>query len=134
MIVRDVASLAGSEREVQAPNWTSRRLLLRRDGMGFSLHETIIHPGTETEMHYRHHLEAVYCVEGEGEVEVLAEGSRHRIEPGVMYALDQHDRHVLRAKTRLRMVCVFNPPLSGQEVHDGHGVYPLLDVQAAAEG
>jgi len=23
-------------------------------------------------------------------------------------------------------VCVFNPPLTGQEVHDESGVYPLL--------
>ena len=24
------------------------------------------------------------------------------------------------------MVCVFNPPLTGREVHDERGVYPLL--------
>jgi hypothetical protein len=32
------------------------------------------------------------------------------IRPGTVYALDQHNKHVLRATTRLRMVCVFNRP------------------------
>jgi L-ectoine synthase len=30
------------------------------------------------------------------------------------------------------MICVFNPPLTGREVHDEEGVYPLLDETAAA--
>ena len=131
MIVRTLDEIAGSAQEIVTPNWTSRRLLLKRDGMGFSLHETTIEPGTETHIWYKHHLEAVLCVEGEGEVEVLPEGRVHRIVPGTLYALDRHDRHYLRAKTRMRMVCVFNPPLTGAEVHDGEGVYPLLEESAA---
>ena len=43
-----------------------------------------------------------------------------------MYALNEHDQHWLRAKTDLRVVCVFTPPLTGREVHDENGVYPLL--------
>jgi uncharacterized cupin superfamily protein len=78
--------------------------------MGFSLHDTVIRPGTETVMCYRHHLEAVYCIEGEGEVQLLPDGPVHRIRAGTVYALDRHERHVLRAKRRMRMVCVFNPP------------------------
>jgi L-ectoine synthase len=31
-----------------------------------------------------------------------------------VYALDQHDRHVLRARSRMRLVCVFTPPLHGK--------------------
>ncbi|MBX3666652.1 MAG: ectoine synthase, partial [Burkholderiales bacterium] len=72
------------------------------------------------------HLEAVFCVEGEGEIETVADGRKHAIRPGVMYALDRHDEHYLRARSELRLVCVFNPPLTGREVHDGEGVYPLL--------
>jgi L-ectoine synthase len=131
MIVRKLAQLAGSPEEVVTPNWTSRRLLLKRDGMGFSFHETIIEPGTQTYIWYKNHLEAVLCIEGEGEVEVLPEGRVHPIGPGVLYALDRHDRHNLRAFTRMRMVCVFNPPLTGREVHDQDGVYPLLEEEAA---
>jgi L-ectoine synthase len=43
-----------------------------------------------------------------------------------MYALNGHEKHYLRARTQMRMVCVFNPPLTGKEVHDDDGVYPLV--------
>jgi L-ectoine synthase len=125
VIIRSVTDIDGSDRHVVAPTWTSRRLLLARDGMGFSLHDTIIEAGTETSMWYRNHLEAVYCIQGYGEVVDVRNGAIHEIGPGTMYALDQHDRHVLRARTAMRMVCVFNPPCSGQEVHDADGAYPL---------
>ena len=125
MIVRKLSDIEGSEAEVITPNWSSNRILLKKDGMGYSLHETIIFPGTETFIWYKHHLETVLCVEGEGEVELIDEGTTFTIEPGTMYALDKHDKHYLRAKTRMRMICVFNPPLTGKEVHDAEGVYPL---------
>ena len=125
MIVRTLDAIEGTQRDVAAPTWNSRRLLLRSDKMGFSLHDTILHAGTATRMEYRHHVEAVYCIEGSGELEDLETGRRYAIAPGTMYALDGHERHVLRATTRLRMVCVFNPPLTGSEVHDDEGVYPL---------
>jgi L-ectoine synthase len=130
MIVRSVGQIEGTPQEVITPNWTSRRLLLRRDGMGFSMHETIIRAGTETYIWYKNHLEAVLCIEGEGEVEVLPQRQVHRIVPGTLYALDRHDRHCLRAKTSMRLVCVFNPPLTGREVHDEDGAYPLVEEAA----
>jgi L-ectoine synthase len=126
VIVRNLEQMVGTERDVAAETWRSRRLLLSSDGMGFSLHDTVMETGTETTMWYRNHLEAVYCIEGEGEVEVLATGERHVITAGTMYALDEHDHHVMRVKERMRMVCVFNPPCTGREVHDDEGVYPLL--------
>ena len=128
MIVRTLDDVVGTDHHVFASTWSSRRLLLAADGMGFSLHDTIIEAGSETRMWYRHHLEAVYCIEGEGSVENVATGTVHEIAPGTMYALDDHDRHVLRARTQMRMVCVFNPPCTGQETHDEHGTYPLLTV------
>jgi L-ectoine synthase len=124
MIVRRLDEIEGSERDVSAPTWRSRRLLLARDGMGFSLHDTLLHAGTETEMCYRHHVEAVYCIDGEGELQELPDGRVWPIAPGTMYALDGHERHVLRAKTELRMVCVFNPPVTGAEIHGADGAYP----------
>jgi L-ectoine synthase len=132
MIIRDLANTPGTDREVRARNWTSRRLLLHADGMGFSLHDTVIKAGTETPMCYRHHLEAVYCILGKGSLEDCSTGKRHPIRPGVLYALDQHDEHVLRAETDLRLVCVFNPPLVGKEVHDASGAYPALEPETAA--
>lgn len=123
MIVRRLSDMIGTERDVHASTWNSRRLLLSEDGMGFSLHDTIIHAGTETMIWYKHHLEAVYCVEGNGEIEPEGE-QPYKIEPGTMYALTGHEKHLLRATTRMRMICVFNPPLAGAEVHDEEGVYP----------
>lgn len=126
MIVRRLSELPGTDRCVADTNWTSHRLLLESDGMGFSLHDTILHAGTATKMWYRNHVEAVYCVEGEGEIVDLETDTVHPIEPGTMYALDANDRHVLKAHTRLRMICVFNPALHGPETHDEDGAYPLL--------
>ncbi len=116
--------MRGTDREVKAKNWTSTRLLLADDNMGFSFHETVLYPNTETKIWYKNHLESVYCIEGEGEIE--EDGTVHKITPGTIYILDKHDKHKLRAKTQLRMMCVFNPPLVGKETHDENGVYPLL--------
>jgi len=129
MIVRSIDDVKGTDREVKAPTFVSRRLLLRRDGMGFSLHETTLYAGTETYIWYKNHLEAVFCLEGEAEIETLADGTVHRIVPGTMYALDQHDKHKLRALTDFRVLCVFNPPCTGNEVHDAEGTYPLLEEE-----
>jgi L-ectoine synthase len=131
MIVRRLQDIRGTAQDVVTRNWASRRLLLARDGMGFSLHETTVFAGTETRIWYKNHLEAVYCIAGEGEIEDLAAGEVHEITPGVMYALNRHDRHLLRAKSDMRLVCVFNPPLTGREVHDADGVYPLIEETAA---
>ncbi len=129
MIVRTLDQIIGSEREVKAPNgnWVSRRFLLKDDGMGFSFHETIIHAGTETHIWYQNHLEAVYCVAGEGEIEDLKTGKVYPIKDGTLYALNEHDEHLLRGFTEMRLICAFNPPITGREVHDENGVYPLVD-------
>jgi L-ectoine synthase len=127
VIVRGIDQVIGTERDVRGEGWASRRLLLSDDAMGFSLHDTVVHAGAELRLHYRHHLEACYCIEGEAEIEDLDSGERHVIRPGVVYALDRHDRHVLRAVTATRLVCVFNPPLSGRETHDADGGYAAAD-------
>ncbi len=123
MIVRHLDELLGTEREVRAPTWTSRRLLLAQDGVGYSLHDTIINAQTETLIHYQHHLESVYCIEGLGEL-IPDGGSPIKLAPDTLYVLNGHERHLLRARTRLRMICVFTPALTGHEVHDQNGVYP----------
>ena len=124
MIIKNLKEVIGTENDVGAENWQSRRLLLKKDGMGFSLHDTIIWAGTETPIWYKHHLEAVYCIEGEGEIELTGEDVVYPIKPGTMYALNGHEKHCLRAKSNMRLVCVFNPPCTGKETHDEDGSYP----------
>lgn len=130
MIIRKLEDIENTDRAVEAPTFISRRLLLASDGVGFSLHDTILHAGSETLIWYKNHVEAVYCIEGEGELRELPDGPVHQITPGTMYTLDGHEKHLLVAKTRFRMLCVFTPALTGAEVHDEEGVYPLLTESA----
>jgi L-ectoine synthase len=125
MIVRTLADAEKSARCVVSDNWESVRLLLKSDKLGFSFHITTIYADTETPIWYQNHLESVYCMEGEGEVETVTDSKIYPIRPGTIYVLDKHDKHLLRARTQMKLACVFNPPLKGREVHDENGVYPL---------
>jgi len=123
MIVRDFNNEKTTDRKVADQRWTSVRLLLAGDGMGFSFHITTIEGGSEHTFHYKNHFESVYCISGEGEIEDLATGEVHQITPGVMYALNLNDRHTLRARKELVLACCFNPPVTGNEVHRADGSY-----------
>ena len=117
------------ERQVQWGNGISRRLLLQSDRMKYGLTDTIIEAGSTSYMQYTQHLEACYCIEGEGTVEG-EDGVVHEIKPGVLYALEEHDKHVLKATTRMRLLCVFLPALIGNEEHQllsgKYSSYPAL--------
>jgi L-ectoine synthase len=107
--------------EATAVNWgngVSRRFLLARDGMGYTVTDTIVTAGTKSKLQYTKHLEACYCIDGEGEVIDLA-GNSFPLVPGTLYALDKHDPHFLIAgpEVDLRLVCVFSPALRGHERH-----------------
>ncbi|HHX33817.1 MAG TPA: ectoine synthase [Gammaproteobacteria bacterium] len=126
MIVRTLKEAENSERRVVSENWESTRMLLKDDNMGFSFHITTIYANTETHIWYQNHLESVYCMSGNGEIETLKDGKIYPIEAGTLYILDKHDEHLLRGGSEdMKMACVFNPPLNGKEVHDENGVYPL---------
>ncbi|MEX5729720.1 L-ectoine synthase [Rhodovulum iodosum] len=130
MIVRDFNKLKDTNRAVSDAQWTSVRMLLADDGMGFSFHITTLYAGSEHTFHYKHHFESVYCISGRGAITDLASGETFEIKPGVMYALDQHDKHTLRADEDLVMACCFNPPVTGTEVHREDGSYAPADTAA----
>lgn len=134
MIVRRLEESEKTGRRIVSPdnNWESTRLLLKDDNMGFSFHITTIYEGADFQMHYQNHLESVYCISGEGEVQSLDDGKVYPIRPGTLYILDQHDKHVLRAFKEMKMACVFNPPLNGREVHNAQGAYELI-AEAVAD-
>ncbi|WP_286234149.1 ectoine synthase [Thalassotalea sediminis] len=127
MIVRNLSKANESNRRIVSPdgNWESTRLLLKEDNMGFSFHITTIYEGADFFLHYQNHLESVYCISGEGEIESLEDGSKHPIKPGTIYILDKHDKHMLRAFKEIQFACVFNPPLNGKEIHNKEGSYEL---------
>ena len=132
MIVRTTAEITGTEREVADPkgNWVSKRIVLGGDHVGFSFHETTINAGSVNEFHYANHVEAVWLVEGEGTLLDRETGETYPLAPGTMYLLNGHECHTVTATTQMRMLCVFNPPVVGTEVHDENGVYPLVTVPA----
>jgi L-ectoine synthase len=120
MIVRSIDEIAATTRDVAWGNGQSRRLLVKSDGMGFAVAETLVLAGTQSLLEYKNHLEACYCIAGEGEVEDMS-GKRYLIKPGVIYALDKHDKHYLRARSDMRLISVFNPAIEGHERHDLKG-------------
>ncbi|MEM6890868.1 MAG: ectoine synthase [Pseudomonadota bacterium] len=125
MIVVKKAELKGTPRDASGPGWTSIRLLVKSDEMGFSMTETHVEPGTELHLQYKNHIEACYCIGGEGEVREELSGAVHDIRPGVLYAPDAHDAHVVRVvgSDPLHLICVFSPALEGTEVHGPDGSY-----------
>ena len=124
MIVRKLQAIRKSDQNVRTDQWESARLLLKDDDMGFSFHVTTMYAGEEIHMHYQNQLEAVLVLKGTGTIEDLGTGVTHRLASGVMYALNAHDKHVVRPETDILTACVFNPPVTGREVHDENGAYP----------
>jgi L-ectoine synthase len=123
MIVRTLDDIIGTDRDVQGPVWMSRRFLLAEDGLGFTMTETRTKAGAKQTLWYKHHVEANYVIEGEGQVENIVTGEVWPLKPGSMYVLDKNEKHLLTSFTDLRLVCVFTPALSGKETHDEDGSY-----------
>ena len=135
MIVTKLNDILGTNRDVTGPGWNSRRLLIAADGMGFSLTDTVIEKGAVLKLEYKHHLEACYCIEGRGTIRKADEEIWHPLVPFTLYALDQHDRHFVQAvDADLRLVCVFNPPLTGRETHHADGSYASVAPDAHGSG
>jgi L-ectoine synthase len=126
MIIRSVNDVTDTDADIKSENWRSKRIILAKEGVGFSVHETTLYAGTENEFWYANHIEAVFIVEGRGTITDLATNETHQLEPGSLYLLNDHDKHIVRPETEMRTVCVFNPPVTGREVHDENGVYPLI--------
>ncbi|HET9879746.1 MAG TPA: ectoine synthase [Candidatus Limnocylindria bacterium] len=122
MIVRSIDTVAGTDLDVAGEGWRAVRLLVRDDGLGFSLSETTVEAGAELDLWYKHHQEACFVIEGEAELTERDTGVVHRLGPGSLYA-PEHDRHHVSVRSPLRLVCVFNPALTGHETHDADGSY-----------
>ncbi len=89
--------------------------------MGVTLVDGLLEPGFDMVLWQKNHLEACYCIKGEGTVEELDSGRVREIKAGTLYAMNNHDRHRIRATIRMRFICTLVPPLTGSEVHDADG-------------
>lgn len=112
-------------RVVKCPfgGFTSHRILLESDGMGYTMTKTVIPPGRVNRWHYTKHLESCYCVAGNGTLVEESTGDEFQIRPDTTYVLDNHDAHTFEAREEVTLICVFNPPLTGGEVHQEDGSY-----------
>lgn len=114
------------ERKVEFHAGISHRLLLESDGMGFGLTTTVIQPEAgKVFQHYKNHLESCTCIKGYGILTCAKTGKEYGISPGVTYVLDKNDPHYFQACEETILICVFNPPLKGQETHREDGSYSL---------
>ena len=124
MIVRTLDEVVGSDRDVAGEGWRSRRLLLRRDQLGFSLHDTTVAAGTELTLQYKHHLEACYLLAGEAELTDLATGEKHAAAGRLAVRPRPARPPYAPGADGPSPGCVFNPALTGGEVHDADGSFP----------
>lgn len=121
MIIRRKEDIVGTKGDASGERWHSFRLLHEEDGMQVTLTDSTLEAGFEMQLWQKNHLEACYCIEGEGTVEEIDSGTVHDIGPGTLYAMNNHDRHRIKAKTQMRILCTFYPALTGHEVHDSDG-------------
>ena len=127
MIVRGLSTLAELGNIVNCPKggFISNRYLLESDKMGFSLTMTIIPVNGKQRWHYKNHLEACLCISGTGILVDVKNNKEYTISKGDMYALNNNDEHTFEALEEVVLVCVFNPSLVGNEVHQKDGSYKL---------
>lgn len=102
------------------------RLLLKDDGVGFSVSEARMRSGTVANLWYKNHWEANYVRSGTAVLEDMVDGRHWNLKPGDLYLVGPTDRHRLTATSPevFRVVSVFNPPIAGLETHDADNAYP----------
>lgn len=120
-----INELLDTERAVKFNGGISYRALLKKDGMGFGIHKTVIPIGGPYNWHYKNHLEACYCIKGKGVLTDLTTGIKTVITPDVIYALNNHDNHTFEALEDTVLISVFNPPVNGSEIHKEDGSYEI---------
>ena len=115
-------------RKVEFHAGVSNRILLEEDGMGYTMTKTVIQPSAgKVFQHYKNHLETCYCVSGLATLTNATTGEEFEIGPDVTYVLDKNDPHYFEAHEETVLICTFNPPLTGQEIHQEDGSYAAGD-------
>jgi ParB-like chromosome segregation protein Spo0J/quercetin dioxygenase-like cupin family protein len=124
-------------RKVEFHAGVSNRILLEEDGMGYTMTKTVISPSAgKVFQHYKNHLETCYCVSGKATLTNTITGEEFSISADTTYVLDKNDPHNFEAHEETTLICTFNPPLTGNEVHQEDGSYdsggfisPVYDVK-----
>jgi quercetin dioxygenase-like cupin family protein len=127
MLIRTMQELEAQGRVISISHGrsTAVRILTKSDGLNFSISEARAQKPGQNDLWYKNHWEANYVRAGNATLEDRTTGERWALAPGVLYCVGPKDRHrITRDDARLRIVSVFNPPIVGNETHDGDGAYP----------
>lgn len=128
MIIRNLKYVKNNNMVVNCPKggFISNRFLLEKDKMGFTITNTVIPINGKQHWHYKNHFEACYCIKGKGIITDLKTNEKFEIVKDTLYALNNNDDHLFEAIEEVVLICVFNPPLKGKEVHDKNGIYKII--------
>jgi L-ectoine synthase len=126
MVIKHKHQLLGTSRAIQTDHWSTVRLLLAEDGVGITVTDVVLGPGSDAVYCYKHHTEVCYCLEGRAVVVDFETGETHQIEPGTLWVARKQQRFRFTATERTRLITVFMPALVGPEVNDADGSFPLL--------
>jgi len=135
-VIRTAELPAGRVVTCPKGGFISHRILLAADNVGYSMSKTVIPAGEQQFWHYKNHLESCYCVSGKALLTNATTKQYWAIGPDTTYVLDNHDPHWFEALEETVLICVFNPPLVGQEIHNESGSYssdhrsPVYDVRS----
>ena len=114
------------ERVVKYKAGISRRILLKSDNMGFGMTRTTVMPEFgKVYQHYKNHQEACYCIKGLAIITCAKTGKEQWVREGDTYILADNEPHYFEAIEETVLLCGWNPPLTGQEVHREDGSYSL---------
>jgi len=128
-----------ADRTVDCPKggFRSHRILLASDNTGYTMTKTVVPPNGRQFWHYKHHIESCYCVSGKAILTNATTQEYWAIGADTTYVLDNHEPHWFDAIEETVLICVFNPPLTGREVHGDDGSYapapwrsPVYDVRS----
>jgi len=116
------------DRVVECPKggFISHRILLEEDNTGYTMTKTVVPPNDRQYWHYKHHIESCYCISGKGILTNAETGEFWAIAPDTTYVLDKNEAHYFEALEECVLICVFNPPLTGQEIHGDDGSYSKI--------
>lgn len=127
MLIRSYEEAEASGRVISISHGmsTAVRVLLKSDGLGFSLSEARCGANNQSKLWYKNHWEANYIRAGKGMLINRCSGETWELCPGVLYCVGPADQHsVSNTDDPLRIVSIFNPPIEGSESHDEDGAYP----------
>lgn len=115
-------------RKVEFHAGVSNRILLKEDNAGYTVTKTVIRPSAgKVFQHYKNHHETCYCVSGRATLTNSLTGEEFEITPDTTYILDKNDPHFFEAHEETVLICTFNPPLVGSEIHLEDGSYASFD-------